>query len=162
VPSKGEASPSSQRGLRNPVAIGLISAVLAAAAYGTTQTLARHLVTGAAPPQVGATYTILFGMLILAAMSARNWRQDLKAPRAAMAWMAAAGTASSFGVLFMFTALSQVPVTLASPIGAVNPLIAIALTHIFLQRLERVTPRMIFGAILVVVGVTLVVIGRVG
>ena len=46
---------------RSPVVIGLASALLAAVAYGVTQTMARHLVTNSAPFQVGATYTIFFG-----------------------------------------------------------------------------------------------------
>jgi drug/metabolite transporter (DMT)-like permease len=152
--------PTSTPRWRGPVFVGLASALLAAAAYGVTQTLARHLVTTSAPPQVGAVYTILFGMLILFGMSVRSMRQDLKAPRIDIGLMALAGIASSFGVLFMFGALSLAPVTLASPIAAVNPLIAIALTHVFLQRVERVTPRMLFGAVLVFGGVLLVVLGR--
>ena len=145
---------------RGPIAIGLASALLAAAAYGVTQTLARHLITTSAPFQVGATYTILFGMIILAVMSSRSLKRDLRAPRAEIGWMALAGVASSFGVLFMFGALARAPVTLASPIAAVNPLIAITLTHLFLQRVERVSPRMVAGALLVFAGVVLVVIGK--
>ncbi len=145
---------------RGPVTIGLASALLAAAAYGVTQTLARHLITTSAPFQVGATYTILFGMIILAAMSSTSLKRDLRAPRAEIMWMALAGIASSFGVLFMFAALSRAPVTLASPIAAINPLIAIALTHLFLQRVERVSPRMVAGALLVFAGVVLVVLGK--
>ncbi len=145
---------------RSPVVIGLASALLAAVAYGVTQTMARHLVTNSAPFQVGATYTIFFGMLILFVMSGRNLKQYLKAPRTEIGWMAIAGVASSLGVLFMFGALSRAPVTLASPIAAVNPLIAIALTHVFLQRVERVSPRMFVGALLVFAGVVLVVVGK--
>ena len=49
---------------------------------------------------------------------------------------------------------------LASPIVASYPLIAMIFTHIFLQQLERVTLRMVLGAILVAVGMTFVVLGQ--
>jgi drug/metabolite transporter (DMT)-like permease len=62
----------------------------------------------------------------------------------------------------MYTALSKAPVTLASPIVTAYPLIAMTLTHIFLQRLERVTARMVLGAILVAIGITFVILGRAG
>jgi drug/metabolite transporter (DMT)-like permease len=51
---------------------------------------------------------------------------------------------------------------LASPIVATYPLIAMTFTHLFLQRLERVTFRMVLGAILVAVGITFVVLGQAG
>ena len=160
-PAGSPASPGSTTSRwRGPVFLGVASAALAAATYGVTQVLVRHLVTTSAPPQVGAVYTIFFGMLILLVMSSGSLRKDLKGPRAGIGWMALAGVASSFGVLFMFGALSKAPVTLASPIAAVNPLIAIGLTHVFLQRVERVSPRMIAGALLVFAGVILVVIGK--
>ena len=62
----------------------------------------------------------------------------------------------------MYTALARAPVILASPIVATYPLIAMILAHIFLQRLERVTLRMVLGAILVAVGFSFVVLGRAG
>ena len=162
TPTEQNAPPSSSAKLRRQIIIGLLSALAAAVAYGVTQTIARSLVTTTVPATVTATYTIFFGMLILFVMSFRNLAKDLRAPRSALGMMALAGIASSFGVFFMFTALSKAPVTLASPIAAVNPLIAIVLTHIFLQRLERVTPRMVAGAVLVIIGVVLVILGRAG
>lgn len=160
--SSSETEQNKRAAIQRQVLIGLLSALAAAAAYGATQTIARSLVTTTAPASVSATWTIFFGMLILFGMSFRNLGKDLRAPRSALFMMALAGIASSFGVFFMFSALSKAPVTLASPIGALNPLVAMALTHIFLQRLERVTPRMIAGAALVVVGVILVILGRAG
>jgi drug/metabolite transporter (DMT)-like permease len=145
---------------KKQVYIGLASAVAAAAAYGATQTIARSVVTGVASPAVSATWTIFFGVLFLFIMSIKNLKTDIKAPRSAFLMMALAGICSSFGVFFMFTALSKTPVTIASPIGAINPLIAMALTHLFLQKMERVTLRMVGGSILVLIGVTIVIIGR--
>jgi drug/metabolite transporter (DMT)-like permease len=52
-------------------------------------------------------------------------------------------------------------VVVVSPIASVNPLMAIALAHLFLKRMERITPRIIAGAVLVVAGVTAIAIGAV-
>ncbi len=142
------------------VAIGLLCAVAGAAAYGTGHAIARHVVTTAAPAPVTATYTLFFGMLFLFVISVPHLKRDLQAPRWALIMMALAGVCSSFGIFLMYTALARAPVMLASPIVATFPLIAMTFTHIFLQRLERVTLRMALGAILVAVGITFVVLGQ--
>ncbi len=142
------------------VAIGLLCAVAGAAAYGTGHAIARHVVTRAAPAPVTATYTLFFGMLFLLVISLPHLNRDLRAPRWALVMMTLAGVCSSFGIFLMFSALARAPVMLASPIVATYPLIAMTFTHIFLQRLERVTLRMVLGAILVAVGITFVVLGQ--
>jgi drug/metabolite transporter (DMT)-like permease len=48
---------------------------------------------------------------------------------------------------------------LVAPIVGTSPLFAIAMTHLFLQRLERVTWRTALGASLVAAGVALVTFG---
>ena len=141
------------------MAVGLLCAVAGAAAYGTGHVIARHVVTRAAPAPVTATYTLFFGMLFLFVISVPHINRDFQAPRSALIMMALAGVCSSFGIFFMFSALARAPVMLASPIVATYPLIAMTFTHIFLQRLERVTLRMVLGAILVAVGITFVVLG---
>jgi len=149
-----------QRSGTGRVAVGLLCAVAAAAAYGTTHAVARYVVTNAAPAPVTAAYTIFFGMLFLFVISVPHLKRDLQAPRWALIMMTMAGVCSSFGVLLMYTALARAPVTLASPIVASYPLIAMIFSHIFLKQLERVTLRMVLGAILVAVGMTFVVLGR--
>ena len=149
-----------QRSETGRVAIGLLCAVAGAAAYGTGHVIARHVVTNAAPAPVTATYTLFFGMLFLLVISVPHLKRDLRAPRWALIMMTLAGICSSFGIFLMYTALSRAPVILASPIVATFPLIAMTFTHIFLQRLERVTLRMVLGAIVVAVGITFVVLGQ--
>ena len=153
-----EVQPSGTR----RVAIGLLCAVAGAAAYGTGHAIARHVVTRVAPAPVTATYTLFFGMLFLLVISVPHLKRDLRAPRSALIMMILAGVCSSFGIFLMYTALARAPVMLASPIVATYPLIAMTFTHIFLQRLERVTLRMVLGAILVAVGITFVVLGQAG
>ncbi len=144
------------------VAMGLLCAVAGAAAYGTGHAIARHVVTRAAPAPVTAAYTLFFGMGFLFVISVPHLNRDLQAPRWALIMMALAGVCSSFGIFLMYSALARAPVMLASPIVATYPLIAMTFTHIFLQRLEWVTLRMVLGAILVAVGITFVVLGQAG
>ena len=101
-------------------------------------------------------------MGFLFVISVPHLNRDLQAPRWALIMMALAGVCSSFGIFLMYSALARAPVMLASPIVATYPLIAMTFTHIFLQRLEWVTLRMVLGAILVAMGITFVVLGQAG
>ena len=149
-----------QRSGTGRVAVGLLCAVAAAAVYGTSHTIARYVVTQAAPASVTAAYTIFFGMLFLFFISVPHLKRDLQAPRSALIMMILAGVCSSFAIFLMYAALARVPVILAASIVASYPLIAMTFTHIFLQHLERVTLRMVLGAILVAVGMAFVVLGQ--
>ena len=142
------------------VAVGLLCAVAAAAAYGMAHAMARYVVTQAAPAPVTAAYSLFFGTLLLFFISVPHLKRDLQAPRRALIMMILAGICSSFGLLLMYTALARAPVILATPIMASYPLIAMTFTHLFLQQLERVTLRMVLGAILVVGGMIFVVLGQ--
>jgi uncharacterized membrane protein len=72
--------------------------------------------------------------------------------------MALSGVASAWGVAFLFYAFREAPVVLVAPISSSYPLFAIVLTHLFLQRLEKVTPRTAAGAAMVVAGVAIITI----
>ena len=72
-----------------------------------------------------------------------------------------AGVSQGLAVAFLFQALSRAPVTVVSPINASSPLITLVLAHIFLQRLEHISPMLVFGTLLSVAGVVLVVVGAV-
>ena len=74
--------------------------------------------------------------------------------------MAMAGVVGTAGITMNFFALTHAPVATVAPVLAASPLFALILTHLFLQRLERVTPRIWLGAILVVVGVTVITLSN--
>ena len=63
------------------------------------------------------------------------------------------------GVSFWYLAFNEAPVVLVAPAAGTYPLVAILLSYIFLQRLERVTWRIVLGAVLVVGGVALIATG---
>ena len=144
---------------QRPVLLGSMAAGLAAVAYGSSQFLARYLVTEQAPPLVVATFALMAGMMILASVSARGLLQDRRASRRSFLFMALAGLSASAGVAFNFSALSLAPVVVVAPVTSITPLVSLGLAHIFLQRQERITPRIWAGAALVVVGVILITLG---
>ena len=68
-------------------------------------------------------------------------------------------SSAAWGVSFWYLALNEAPVVLVVPLAGTHPLVSIVLTHLFLQRLEKVTLRTIMGALMVVAGVALIAIG---
>ena len=103
---------------------------------------------------------MIFGTLILAVLFHRHVSHDMAiAPRKAWVYVVLAGCASTFGVSFWYLAFNEAPVVLVAPAAGTYPLVAIFLSHIFLQRLERVTWRIVLGAVLVVGGVALIATG---
>ncbi len=159
VMSSTHAQGPTQR-LGGPLTTGILCSLGGATAYAAGHNIARHVVTSSAPAPVTATYTLFFGMTILAVISLPRLGNLVDVPRAAVLTMATSGILSSLAIFFMYTALSKAPVTLASPLVALYPLIAMTLTQIFLQRLERITTGMIVGALMVAIGVTFVIVGR--
>ena len=142
---------------RHLVVTGYMFAFVASGFYGTSIFLGRKLVIEFTTPLVLATFSLMFGVLFLAILFHREVPATLAAPRRAIWFMILAGVAGSLGVTTLFFALSVGTVVTVAPIVSLQPLIAIALTHLFLQRLEKVTIRILSGTMLVVTGVTLVV-----
>ena len=147
---------------RQLVVAGYLFAFGAAVFYGTSTFLGRKLVMEFAPPLVLAAFSLMFGALFLAILFHREIPATLAAPRRALWFMVLAGVAASIGVTILFFALSVGTVVTVAPIVSLQPLVAIALTHLFLQRLEKVTLRILLGTMLVVMGVTLVVVSNAG
>ena len=146
---------------RGEILTGYGAAVAAAFSYGTGALLAQKVVADYAPPIVGSAFSLLFGLIFVAALLSRQAARDISvAPKLGMVFLVAAGTSSAVGVGFYFLALDHGPVVLVAPLVGASPLVTIALSHVFLQRLEKVTWRMVLGATLVVAGVAIVALGR--
>ncbi len=159
---------------RRPRLVGYLAAASAALAYGTVPVLGRIAVTGEAGnvpligrfaaeaptlPLVSATYTMLVGFIVMGLFAAPSVPTALRAPRRALAFVAMGGLAMSTGVSLLYLALSRASVVVVSPVFALNAFVALVLAHFFLQRLERVTPPLVIGTVLVVAGVVAVILG---
>ena len=140
---------------------GYVFALTAGASYGLAQVLTRFGVTEYATPLVGGTVSLLAGSLGVGLLSARDIggalrRSDL---RRGVLMFSLAGIAGSAGVLVNYVALSVAPVVVVSPVLGVNPLVTLICAALFLRGMERITPRIVIGSLLVVVGVACITLG---
>lgn len=142
--------------------LGYLAAFASAAGYGAGTFLAMLVVRDHAPAMTATFLSLVFGLLVMSALSWRTAFADMRSTRG-RAWMVVSlsGLSSAVGVASLYLALERAPVVVVSPLSGANPLAAILMTHVFLKRLERVSMRTVAGAILVVAGVALVTIGSV-
>lgn len=134
---------------------GYLFAIGASASYGLAQVITRQAVAHYAPPLVGAAISLFFGTLGVAVLSAGGLRSQLsgRGGKLGTLFFTLAGVSSSAGVILYYVALSQAPVVIVSPVLGVNPLVTLLFATIFLRSLERVTRRLVIGAVIVVLGV---------
>jgi drug/metabolite transporter (DMT)-like permease len=141
--------------------IGIAFGIGAGLSYGVSSVLIKYGVGSLASPLVGAAVSLLSGTLGLSILGARGVKTDLSKKKGII-FMLLAGVTAACGVISSFFALSMAPVVLVSPVQSTNPLFALLWSYLFLGRLERITPRLILGSVLVVTGVILITLGRAG
>jgi drug/metabolite transporter (DMT)-like permease len=73
-------------------------------------------------------------------------------------WLIGVAVANTIYLAAFYAALSLAPVAVVAPIVGASPLFVVAGGALFLQNQERVTPRLVAGALIVVVGVVTVAI----
>ena len=139
--------------------IGYLLATGASISYGASLVLAKQVVEDV-PALVGSSIGMIFGMLVLGAISARDMTRDRKASRRSFVWAGLSGLAVGGGIALMFLAMSKAPVVVVAPMIAVNPLTVILFGQIFIRNMEPLTPRILGGALLVVLGVVIISLGR--
>lgn len=89
----------------------------------------------------------------------RDIRPNVHFPRRYFGFMMAVVVVSGSAITFLTLAVNRAPVAVVTPLASLNPLVTLTLAHLFLQRLERVTVRVVGGTAMAVVGVVLVVVG---
>ncbi len=146
-------------GLTRAQIIGYALAGAACLAYGASLILAKQVVDDT-PPLLGAALGMTFGMMVLAIVSAPDLRRDKGTRRRAWVWAALGGLAAGGGITCMFLAVSNAPVVVVAPILAMNPLTAILFSQIFIRGMERLTWRVLIGAVFVVTGVVIISLGQ--
>jgi uncharacterized membrane protein len=80
-------------------------------------------------------------------------------PRAARRWLIPAGAAAATAIYSLILAIHLGEVSIVTTLYQTSPLMVLVLTVIFLRRLERVTPRVVLGALLTVGGGSMVILG---
>ena len=135
----------------------------AAVAYGIGSVIRRFAFTSTTiTPLQGAALNETAGFVgILAFLAIQNpgleeFKGAFVAPRRAYAFFAGSAVMNAFALLALFEALSRGPVVVVDPLSSPTSLFAILFTFIFLRRIERVTRRLLLGALLVITGVVLI------
>lgn len=142
---------------------GYLFSGAAALSFGTGQVVSRWVVREVAPPLVTSAFSLIFGSLFLYLLLFPTLNRQMRQQnsRRGIILFAIAGVAGGVGVTALYAALKWAPVVVVSPVSAAHPLFAIALTHLFLQRWEKVTWRILTGVLLVVGGVVMITISQV-
>jgi drug/metabolite transporter (DMT)-like permease len=94
-------------------------------------------------------YTVSAAVILIAARAGGAPKID---DRRAVPWFVATGFFNGGSLFLMYVALAKGQVSLVSPIVATYPLFTLALSMLMLRH-ERVTPRVVVGAVLTVAGV---------
>lgn len=87
-------------------------------------------------------------------------RKILVFDRKCVPFYLAAGLAASLSMLSIYSALDLGLVVVVVPISSTGPLFALALSAIFLRDVERVTLRILLGALLIIAGVLIITLWR--
>ncbi|MFC1873325.1 EamA family transporter [Chloroflexota bacterium] len=141
--------------------IGRAFAVGAALAYGAGSVLIRRVVADVSSPLVGAAIALLSGTMVLAVIAAVKPETNLKQKKGAVGILLLSGVATGLGSLSSYFALSMAPVVVVTPLQSTSPLFALMWSSIFLNRLEKITLRVVLGVVLVMAGIALIAIGRI-
>jgi uncharacterized membrane protein len=141
---------------------GLVLPLAAAFCFGVEPIFAKMGMAAGTPPLVGlAVKTVAATVVFMAYLRARNAlpTSSLLASTS-VRWYAAAGVANTAFLLVYYAALSIAPVALVVPLTQTSLLFVVVLSVVFLQHLERVTPRLVVATVFVLVGTVLVAVSE--
>ena len=142
--------------------IGYLLAFGAACCYGTTNVVVRALTLDYTSPLVVSTISLLFGMLLVAPVAAKQTVAAIPVARQSPGFLVYAGLsglAAATGVNCTYLALQRAEVVVVSPIVSSNPLFTLLLAGLFLSAQENVNRWLVLGIIVTAAGVALVVLG---
>lgn len=131
-------------------------ALMTAAAWGLGGYFEkRGLALGHLPPQLGITIRTATALVVLAAVSAPQWKLAAQAGTRSLVYMVVGGglVAGSLGMLCFYAALKQAPLTKVMPIAFTSPLFG-ALLAIVIGG-EALTIKTALGMLLTVGGIVL-------
>ena len=142
--------------------IGYLLAFGAACCYGTTNVVVRALTLDYTSPLVVSTISLLFGILLVAPVAAKQAVAAIPVARQSPGFLVYAGLsglAAATGVNCTYFALQRAEVVVVAPIVSANPLFTLILAALFLSVQENVNRWLVLGTFITVGGVALVVLG---
>ena len=142
--------------------LGCLSGLMAGAATGGSTVLAKQTVSVSDSPltitalgMLAAMFIVIPAVGIIAARSPAVRAFDWKS----MGFVCLSGLSTTVSIVAQLFAVQRADVLIVAPILATFPLWTLLLAHIFISRLEHITPRLTIGAIVTVAGVVAVAVG---
>jgi drug/metabolite transporter (DMT)-like permease len=147
---------SSNRMAVGTVGLGILFAFGASASYASEGFVASQVIRHYSPGLVLAAHSSTFGMGYLLALWGREFRKHEAISRVGLFWIALAGLGLAMGTSSLYSALGEAPLSVVAPIVGAVPLVSYVFVLLLLRGQERITPRVLLGASLVVAGVVLI------
>ena len=141
---------------------GCLIALLSGAAMGVGFVLSKQTLAIYDSPLVVTNLSMLAAMLFVlpvVAMAVARYPAVRSFDRRSMGFILLSGMGPAVAGAAQFYALQHGDVVIVAPIIATFPLWTLLLSHIFIARLERITVRMVTGALFAVAGVIAVALG---
>jgi drug/metabolite transporter (DMT)-like permease len=160
-------------GLDRTAAAGYLAGLLVAACWGTSPIFIAKGLVGLPSPLWGVAVGLAAAALVYLAwliirrpeprVHVLKWSALPPVGRIALGWLVLSGLSLALGSVARTAALDVATVVLVLPLAQTATLWTIVLSPLLLGReVARITPRLIWGAALVVGGVVLVVLGQAG
>jgi DME family drug/metabolite transporter len=116
----------------------------------------RKLGLSQAGPLFGSAVNITTALVTFTAfLLASGKRQTLRCQGRSLVYFVGAGIAENLSVFLVLVALSLGEVSVVTPLAGTAPLFVLPFTSLFLKGVEKLTGRIVAGALLIVIGVFL-------
>jgi drug/metabolite transporter (DMT)-like permease len=135
----------------------LIFPIMAAALLGTAHVIRKFGLNITPNPVVGVTVQNTAALLFLPALAVTQYRKQQVVLNEMRAWVVfgLSGLTMVVSQYFLYSAINLGQVAIASPLVSISPLFGLILVAIFLRKLERITWKIVAGALLIVTGTVL-------
>jgi len=129
--------------------------LLAASCFGTVAVV-RKLGLGHAGPLFDSAINITAALIASSAFVLATGNQgSLRCDRRSLGFFVAGGIAENSGVFLVLAALGFGDVSIVTPLAGTAPLFVLLLAYLFPSEAERLSWRVVLGAVLIVLGVVL-------
>jgi drug/metabolite transporter (DMT)-like permease len=139
----------------------LIFPFLAALLFSMKDVTVRWGLGGSASPILAAAIAALTSTIEIFLINRYLYKEAfVLPPKHVLRWFVSSGVFTGGSFLFMFLALSMERVSIIAPLINSYAAFVLVLAPLMAREIERVTPRKVAGAVLVVVGIFLISAGR--
>ena len=134
----------------------IVFPLTSAVCFGIVQVI-RKIALGGVGPIPGTAINLTTALIAFSAIMIGSGHRGIYECRGrTLVYLIAAGVAENAGVFLMIVALRYGAVSVVTPLTAAAPIFVLLLTPFFLRGVEVLTPRVVAGTMLIVVGVYLI------